>query len=292
MKVAFLACADVLTTTPKRRVDAYEHDRELEAFTPAFAARGLELTEVDWRACDPAAFDLIFLRTCWDYTDHEAEFLAFLDRAQAVSRVANDPTLVRWNLSKLYLRELAAKGLPVIPSLFTDTAIPLAEAFERLGADELVLKPVVGSSGFGQARTALADARGQVLEPDRFAQPLIPEISTWGEVSLIFAGGVYSHAVRKTAGAGDYRIHVMHGGAEHAHQASAAEIAVGQAFIDALPVQPLAARVDLVPHGGGWLLMEVEAIEPHLFPQYAPDLGERLAQAILTLATASPTARP
>ncbi|HQP19731.1 MAG TPA: hypothetical protein PLG07_05385, partial [Phenylobacterium sp.] len=168
MKVAFLACADVLTTTPKRRVDAYEHDRELEAFTPAFAARGLELTEVDWRACDPAAFDLIFLRTCWDYTDHEAEFLAFLDRAQAVSRVANDPTLVRWNLSKLYLRVLAAKGLPVIPSLFTDTAIPLAEAFERLGADELVLKPVVGSSGFGQARIALADARGQVLEPDRF----------------------------------------------------------------------------------------------------------------------------
>lgn len=281
MMVAYLACAEVLTTAPVRRVDAYEHDRELAAFTPAFAARGLELVEVDWRACDPADFGLIFLRTCWDYTDHEAEFLAFLDRAQAVTRVANTPALVRWNLSKLYLRELAAKGLPVIPSLFTDTPIPLAEAFDRLQTDELVLKPVVGSSGFGQARVSRTEAAGQRLEPARFAQPLIPEISTWGEVSLIFAGGAYSHAVRKTAGAGDYRIHVMHGGAEHAHQASSAEIATAQAFIDALPVPPLAARVDLVPHDGGWLLMEVEAIEPHLFPQYAPDLGRRLAEAIL-----------
>ena len=281
MKVAYLACADVLTTAQTRRVDAYEHDRELEAFTPAFAARGLELVEVDWRACDPAAYDLIFLRTCWDYTDHEAEFLAFLDRAQAVTRVANAPALVRWNLSKLYLRALAAKGLPVIPSLFTDTPIPLAEAFDRLGADELVLKPVVGSSGFGQARVRRDDAAGKTLAPASFAQPLIPEISTFGEVSLIFVGTAYSHAVRKTAGAGDYRIHVMHGGGEHAHDASDAEIAVGRAFIEALPVVPLAARVDLVPHAGGWLLMEVEAIEPHLFPQYAPALGARLADAIL-----------
>ena len=284
MKVAYLACADVLTTAPSRRADAYEHDRELAAFTPAFAAQGLDLVEVDWRACEPAAFDLIFLRTCWDYTDHEAEFLAFLDRAQAVSRVANAPALVRWNLSKLYLRELAAKGLPVIPSLFTDSPIPLIDAFDRLGAEELVLKPVVGSSGFGQARLTRAEAAGQTLEPGRFAQPLIPEISTWGEVSLIFAGGAYSHAVRKTAGAGDYRIHVMHGGAEHAHEASPAEIAIGQAFIDALPVSPLAARVDLVPHVGGWLLMELEAIEPHLFPQYAPDLGDRLARACAAMA--------
>jgi len=280
LKVAYLACAEVLTTAVNRRVDAYEHDRELEAFTPAFAAHGISLEEADWRTCDPAAYDLLFIRTTWDYTEREAEFLAFLDRASAVTRIANAPELIRWNLSKRYLEGLAAQGLPVIPSVFTEDAIPLTEAFDRLGAEELVLKPVVGSSGFGQARLTRAQAAGRLLEPGQFAQPLIPEILTEGEISYIFVAGQFSHAVRKTSGSGDYRIQVMHGGLEQAHHPDAAEIAVAQAFIDALPVPALAARVDLVPHRGGLLLMELEVVEPHLFPHFAPDLGERLARAI------------
>ena len=168
----------------------------------------------------------------------------------------------------------------MIPSVFTEDAIPLTEAFDRLGAEELVLKPVVGSSGFGQARLTRAQAAGRLLEPGQFAQPLIPEILTEGEISYIFVAGQFSHAVRKTSGSGDYRIQVMHGGLEQAHHPDAAEIAVAQAFIDALPVPALAARVDLVPHRGGLLLMELEVVEPHLFPHFAPDLGERLARAI------------
>lgn len=280
MKVAYLACADVLTTAANRRLDAYEHDRELQAFTPAFAARGITLIEADWRTCDPAAFDLLFIRTTWDYTEREAEFLAFLDRASALTRVANAPDLIRWNLSKRYLEGLATGGLPVIPTVFTEAPIPLAQVFDRLAADELVLKPVVGSSGFGQARLTRAEAAVRDLGPDLFAQPLIPEILTEGEISYIFVAGVFSHAVRKTSGSGDYRIQVMHGGLEQAHHPDDAEIAVAQSFIDALPVPALAARVDLVPHRGGLLLMELEVVEPHLFPHFAPDLGERLAQAV------------
>lgn len=279
MKVAYLACAEVLATAANRRPDAYEHDRELAAFTPAFAARGITLTEVDWRACDPAAFDLVFIRTTWDYTEREAEFLAFLDRAGAVTRVANAPELIRWNLSKRYLQDLADRGLPVIPSVFTETSVPLIQAFDRLDAEELVLKPVVGSSGFGQARLTRAEAAGRSLDPGLFAQPLIPEILTEGEISYIFVAGAFSHAVRKTSGAGDYRIQIIHGGQEQAHYPDAGEIAVAQAFIDALPVPALAARVDLVPHRGQLLLMELEVVEPHLFPHFAPDLGERLAEA-------------
>lgn len=279
MKVAYLACAECLPDAPDRRVDAYEHDREFEALAPAIAARGGELIAVDWRACDPAAFHLAFVRTTWDYVEREAEFLAFLDRAAAVTRVANAPELVRWNLSKRYLAELAGRGLPVIPSLFVDRDVPLAEAFDALGCDELVLKPVVGASGLGQARLTRAEATGKTLPPDLFAQPLIPEIVTWGEVSMIFVDGAFSHAVRKTAADGEYRIHVMHGGAEEAYAPSADEIAVAQAFIDALPAPALAARVDLVPHDGRLLLMELEVIEPHLFPQFGADLGERVAAA-------------
>lgn len=283
MKIAYLACAECLPDAPNRRVDAYEHDREFEALAPAIAARGGELVAVDWRTCDPATFDLAFVRTTWDYVEREAEFLAFLDRAAAVTQVANAPELIRWNLSKRYLQELAERGLPVIPSLFVDRDTPLSEAFDALGAEELVLKPVVGASGLGQARLTRAEATGQTLPPDLFAQPLIPEVVTWGEVSMIFVDGAFSHAVRKTAAAGEYRIHVMHGGAEVGYAPSSDEIATARAFVDALPAPALAARVDLVPHDGRLLLMELEVIEPHLFPQFGPDLGERVAAACETL---------
>ena len=281
MKVAYLACADTLSTNPERRPDSYEQDRELETFVPAFAARGLELIEIDWRACRPEDFDLLFVRTTWDYVDREAEFLDFLDRASRSRPVANAPALIRWNLSKHYLRELAEAGLPVIPSVFTDTPLPLDEVFARLDADEIVLKPVVGAGGYGQERLSRVAAQGRWLEPQRFAQPLIPSIATAGELSFIFVSGRFSHAVRKTPASGEYRIHVVHGGAEHPYAPSPAEIAEAAAFIQALPVPALAARVDMVPHKGRLLLMEVEAIEPHLFPLHGPNLGALLADACL-----------
>ncbi len=290
MKIAYLACADVMPDAPERRVDAYEHDREYAALAGPIAARGGALIEADWRACDPAAFDLVFIRTTWDYTDYPAEFLGFLDRAAKATKVANAPELIRWNLSKRYLPELAAKGLPIIPSAFAETPTPLADIFDRLGADELVLKPVVGASGFGQERLTRGQAGERLMDPGLFAQPLIPEIVTWGEISMIFVAGAFSHAVRKTAAKGEYRIHVMHGGAEMAYQPTPAEIATAQAFVDALPVPALAARVDLVPHEGELLLMELEVIEPHLFPLFGPELGERIAAACEALLASRPAA--
>jgi hypothetical protein len=85
--------------------------------------------------------------------------------------------------------------------------------------------------------------------------------------------------VRKTAGDGEYRIHVMHGGREHPHHPGPAEIAAARRFIAALPQVPLAARVDLAPHRGDLLLMELELIEPHLYPHFSNNLAERVVGA-------------
>lgn len=211
--------------------------------------------------------------------DHQAEFLAFLDRASRLAPVANDPALVRWNLSKRYLEELGFKGLRVIPSLFVESPVSAADAFTALAADEIVVKPVVGGGGFGQTRLTRAEAADVVLQPGQFVQPLIPEIMTEGEISLIFVDGEFSHAVRKLPRGGEYRIQVIHGGSEHAYAPSSAEIEVAQAFVAALPVPALACRVDLVTTAHGPLLMELEAIEPHLFPTYGAQLGERMAEA-------------
>jgi glutathione synthase/RimK-type ligase-like ATP-grasp enzyme len=283
VRIAYLACARCLPDAVNRRPDAYEHDREVAALRPAVVAMGGELVEVDWRFCDPAQFDLALVRTTWDYVERQDEFLAFLDRAARLTRLANSRKLIAWNLSKRYLVELLDAGLPVIPSFFTDAEIEVASIFDALSCEELVLKPVVGAGGFGQSRIARGNCGKEVMSPGQFAQPLIPEIETWGEVSMVFIDSLFCHAVRKVPAAGEYRIQVIHGGSEVAYAPSAEEIAAAQAFIDALPTPALAARVDMVPHRGQLLLMELEVIEPHLFPTFGPDLGPRLATACARL---------
>ena len=282
MRIAYLACAEVLPGAAHRRPDAFEHDEEIAAFRPALEARGAELIEVDWRLCDPREFDLLLVRTTWDYVRNEAEFIAFLQRAQQLTAIENALEIIRWNLSKRYLKGLIDQGLPVIPSVFVDISTSLTEVFDTLGVDEVVLKPVVGAGGFGQRRLTRQDiAHGETLPPDLFAQPLIPEIRTFGEISMIFVDGQFSHALRKIAAQDEYRIQVIHGGRNEVYHPTPAEIATAKAFVDALPAPALACRVDLVPHGEGLLLMELEAIEPHLFPQFGPDLGVMMAEACL-----------
>lgn len=285
MRVAYLACAACMTGAAVRRVDAYEHDRELAAFAPAFAKHGIALEEIEWRSLDLAQhdFDLLWIRTTWDYTDHPEEFAAFLDRAGARAIVENAPELVRWNMSKRYLGELARAGAPVIASAFVEAGGATIEALrDALGARELILKPVYGGGGFGQRRVGALEDGGEIVPEGVFAQPFVADIQTAGELSFIYVDGAFSHCVRKSAAPGGYLVHAYHGGAEHAHAPSAAEIAAVDAFVALLPALPLACRIDLVPTARGPLLMELEAIEPHLFPHYAPDdLGERLARACL-----------
>jgi len=62
-------------------------------------------SEVDW-----AVFDLVVLRSTWDYAERYDEFLAWID---ALPQLANPARVVRWSTDKRYLGELAAAGVPV-----------------------------------------------------------------------------------------------------------------------------------------------------------------------------------
>ena len=66
---------------------------------------------VDW-----SATPLCLLRSTWDYHGRYAEFMAWVDRVTAVTVVRNDPALVRWSAHKSYLRDLAERGVPVVPT--------------------------------------------------------------------------------------------------------------------------------------------------------------------------------
>lgn len=286
-RIAYLACNGTVTTSPTRRHDAFEHDHSLRIFGPAFADRGYRLEEIAWDAdVDWEQFDAAIIGTTWDYAAQPDRFLATLKAIAARIPLANPPELIEWNLSKRYLRDLDAKGVPSIPTLWVDRLADLApdEINAGIGAGQMVIKPLVGAGGVDQFKGATET----MPAPDHplwhqgvMIQPFMASIGEEGELSLLFFDGIFSHAVRKTPARADYRVQSVFDGKEHAFTPSASDLASAQAVIDALPAPALYARVDLIRRPDGVLaVMECELIEPYLYPQFDSSDGRNLAMAV------------
>jgi glutathione synthase/RimK-type ligase-like ATP-grasp enzyme len=153
-----------------------------------------------------------------------------------------------------------------------------------------VVKPLVSASAWRtfvtETGTAVVDERAwrELLGgSDGMVQEFIPEVQTAGEWSLIFFGGAFSHAVLKRPRAGDFRVQAELGGTAVLAEPPGA-LLDGARKVLALVEEPLLfARVDGVERNGGFLLMELELIEPQLF--LGADVGApaRFADAIVAV---------
>ncbi|GMM92667.1 RimK family alpha-L-glutamate ligase [Qipengyuania sp. MTN3-11] len=230
---------------------------------------------------------LVLLGTAWDYQDHPAEFLARLEELAARGiAVRNPPEVVRWNADKSYLQELAERGATTVPALYREDAgaDDVAEAMERLGTRDVVVKRQVGAGGLGQHRFT-ADSPpspGWRMGHRCLIQPFLPSVVEEGEYTFVFVDGEFSHGVRKRPAKDDYRIQSLYGGLESAYTPSVTDLAGAKAVLDALPFADLLyARIDMIRLPDGALaVMEAELIEPYLYPEQGPELGARLAPAI------------
>ncbi|KCZ94620.1 ATP-grasp domain-containing protein [Hyphomonas johnsonii] len=284
MKIAYLACSDTLPGSPTRRTDAFEHDHMMTALVPAFARLGMTVTDVSWD--DPGArwedYAAAIIGTTWDYWDRSAEFLDTLERIEGLTRLLNSPSLVRWNSRKTYLRELEARGVRLIPTLWVDRMSPdvAAGAFDTFGSDDLVFKRQIGAGAKDQHRLARGAPVPDMPHP-MMVQPFLSTIQDEGELSFIFVDGVFSHALVKRAASGDYRIQSAYGGIETAITPTEADLGAARDVLGKLESPPLYARVDMLRgNDGALLLMELELIEPYLYPVEGPELGDRLAEAM------------
>jgi glutathione synthase/RimK-type ligase-like ATP-grasp enzyme len=215
---------------------------------------------------------LVVVRTTWDYTEHLPDFLDWVRRTEAGTTLVNPAEVIVWNSHKSYLTDLAGAGVPVIPTTVVDPGSSNTEraaALARYDGD-VVIKPVVA---VGADRTIRVDPSDRAAATHLHAlaetggalvQPFVPAI-VGGEVSLIYLGGSYSHAVRKIPATGDYRVHVFYGGSIEPHTMTGAEREVAEAAFEAVPHDLSYARVDLVETAQGPSLMELELIEPQLF---------------------------
>ncbi len=248
-------------------------DPETHHLVAALAQLGVNADVVPWSApVDWAAWPLVVVRTPWDYFRRLPEFLAWAEATSQLTRFVNPCAVIDWNCHKQYLRQLAAEGIPTVPTLWLDKGCADARAqLVARGWGEVVVKPAVSIGAIGALRAMASDPAclshldSLVADGDVMVQPFVASVAEAGEVSLVYFGGHFSHAIRKQPAAGDFRVQDMYGGTVHPHQPTAAELAVADAVLACTPAPTTYARIDLVEFAGAPALMEAELIEPELF---------------------------
>jgi glutathione synthase/RimK-type ligase-like ATP-grasp enzyme len=260
----------------------------LDCLFQALGALGLAAEHRPWTdtpVADFAAADLVLPLCCWDYHDKVERFAAWIVALEAAgARLVNAPAVLRWNLRKTYLLEMAARGLAVPATVHLRDADEAAVAgvLGRQGWPRAVLKPVSGQSGFGVRMLEAADpASWAIPKGEILLQDFQPEIATLGETTLTFIDGAFSHAVHRRLGPGEWRANMQYGATVAPVELAPEVIAAARHYLDAAPEIPAYARVDALLRPGGLLLMELEAIEPYLYFEMVEGSAGRLAQALL-----------
>lgn len=239
-------------------------------------------------------YELVVIRSPWDYQRDPAAFLAVLQEIHASrTKLQNDLQTVRWNIHKTYLRDLRNRGIHIVPTrwlnrLDSDT---LSRLFAEFDSRRIVVKPVVGANAddtflldahaTGVAYTAALTA---FSHRELIAQPFVESVVSAGEYSLFYFGGEYSHSILKTPKSRDFRVQEEHGGVIRSVRPADDLVAAASRVMSVLDVPTLYARVDLVRLADGRpALMELELIEPSLYFPFHPQAADRFADAVVRL---------
>lgn len=262
-------------------------DDEAAPLIAALAERGVVGESAVWddHAVNWDRFDLVVIRSTWDYTRRRDAFLRW---AESLPHVLNPPDVLRWNTDKRYLERLGSHAVP------TEFIEPGAEF--TVPTEPYVIKPSVGAGSIGAAAYDAGDERGRAhvtalhgAGQTVVVQPYVAKVETLGETALIYFGDRFSHAVRKAAilapgvgppGAGLYVEEKLEP-AEPLNE----QLELAERVFETIPFARgdlLYARIDLLP---GPLVLEVEVTEPSLFIGYAEGAPARFAKAIAAAAS-------
>ena len=219
--------------------------------------------EVDW-----SSFDLVVIRTTWDYAQRSEEFLKKLTFIASQTRLCNSPEVVKWNIHKGYLGELAHKGAKLVPTHMFKFPGPIDVPVDWQH-EKLIIKPAISAGSFKTMIVTREDLKTDKLKSELFAgdwmlQPFLEEIKK-GEISLHFFDKKFSHAITKTPKEGDFRVQEEFGGIIQPFTPDDSLLKQAQELVKLIPFELLYARVDMLLYQGNYLLMELELIEPALY---------------------------
>ena len=282
-------------------------DYDMPLLLAALHSAGTDAQEVDWDddAIDWSRFDLVLLRSTWDYFERLPEFLAWAERVTQRTRLLNPLDVIRWNTDKHYLADLARVGVPVVPSTFVEPGGNTTAAVDALlaaypAARDIVVKPAVGAGSRDAQRHARANRDAIVVHVQRLLdkhrsvllQPYLDRVDEHGETALLFFDGAFSHAIRKGpllkrgegSTTGLYAEETI-----EPRTPSPDELDVAQRALTAIPFDKplLYARVDLVRgDDGAPRVLELELVEPSVFAAHGDGVAERFSRVIMQRALA------
>ncbi|MFT3699535.1 MAG: hypothetical protein QM831_40685 [Kofleriaceae bacterium] len=145
--------------------------------------------DADWSTPEPT-----IIRSTWNYPLAIDRFTAWLDRVQGP--IWNPREIVRTNVYKRYLLDLAARGVAIVPTTLVERGQPI-----EVPREKVVVKPEVGAGSLNtrvfEAGDREALAHRATIDGAALIQPYIASVDEYGERSIILIDGELSHAIRK-----------------------------------------------------------------------------------------------
>ena len=271
-------------TLPEPDPDAEPLDEALRAAGVQAALLGWDDPSVDWSAPVPT-----LLRTTWNYALAPQQFLQWVEQVSAVAPLWNPASVVRGNVHKRYLLQLAERGVPTVRTLLVERGqrLELAHALAHFGCSRLVVKPAIGAGSLDTERFTADQPEAAALfaahvthltsRGEALVQPFVDSVADYGERSMVWIDGELSHAIRKAPRftGDDERI-------EGPMPIAQDERELAHAALATLDQDVLYARVDMARDAGGRpQVMELELIEPSLFFARRPGSAARLVSGLL-----------
>ncbi|MDO5720510.1 MAG: hypothetical protein Q4P05_07215 [Actinomycetaceae bacterium] len=278
---------------------------ELDTVQDALRQVGHDCSAIIWHQnYDWDSFDLLIIRSPWDYQQHHEEFTQWLETVEAHTRVLNAPDLIRWNSDKVYLAQLAEAGINVGLTTYCSTMSECCATIATYSAKQqaYVVKPNISASSedtglftdsndraFDLCRAILATGKTVII------QQAIAEVQRGGERDLVFFNGEFSHAVAKDAILRPGGGYLSDDGTDKTAPATAteAEIQLGYSTLAAVAriahlrewpsdaALPLYARIDVVTADDEHpILLEAELFEPSLYLRHSTGGVDRFVAAI------------
>ncbi|WP_448565834.1 ATP-grasp domain-containing protein [Thalassotalea ganghwensis] len=280
-------------------LDDFEvYDQLIEA---PLAGLGWQVSTVSWRNRNVSwsEFEAVIIRTPWDYQEDPQAFLAVLQEIeQSTAHLENALDIVRWNIDKRYLRELAQLGVKIVPTSWqlarkhvALTTDELSQFFADVNQSQIIIKPTVSANADNtfwltkdNANTQIDNLNEAFSHRDFMVQPFVDSVVKEGEYSLFYFNGHYSHAILKTPKQGDFRVQEEHGGQLSLVTPEQSLLTAANKTLSAIKQlfqTPLYARVDFVRFDNDFALMEAELIEPSLYFNMDKQSASRFAHAFV-----------
>lgn len=236
-------------------------------------------------------FQYALFRTTWNYFDELNSFLTFLKKSKSVVRFINPYDQIIWNLDKKYLIDLFNRGINIPRTQIIkkgSLTVSLAEFCNKNRWKDIVIKPCVSAAAWNthyiaqNKRTEFEHTFNSLIKSrNMIVQEFQKNIKSFGEISMIMIGGLYTHAVVKHAKSGDFRVQDDFGGSVATHHATKQQIEFANSVLSALSFKPVYARVDMILDNNNSLaLSELELIEPELWFRLHPMAAKKLAAEI------------